>query len=143
MRTHGSVAIPKAVTEHAERIKHENYRVNTPEKFQVRSLAGGEELMEGLAGVIDLPRSKLDFVYFSVASGAEPHTDKLNPSRFEDTTFVIPVILPRGRSIIRADDGEVTAEVGAVYEFDHTRTHSMTVEDSESGCVVIMVAVKR
>jgi hypothetical protein len=99
--------------------------------------------MESLSSLIGLPRDCLDFVYFSVCKGAESHTDKLNPQKFEDTTFVIPTILPRGRSIITAEDEEVDVKVGGVYQFDHTKVHSMRLEDTESGCVVIMVAIKK
>jgi hypothetical protein len=147
IKFHGVVSIPQAVIDHADTIKLENYKTNTPAKFQVRSLVGGEELMESLAEIIGISKEKLDFVYFSVCKGAEPHTDLLNPNKFEDTTYVIPVILPNGKSIIGAEDdaGTVEAEVelGGVYQFDHTKTHWMTLEDNESGCVVVMVAVKK
>ncbi len=143
MRFHGTVSIPEAVVAHADTIKLENYKTNTPAKFQVRSIVGGDDLMANLSVLIGIPRGRLDFVYFSVAKGAEPHTDKLNPNKFEDTTFVVPVILPKGNSVIKADGVEVVAEVGGIYEFDHTTTHSMTLEDTESGCVVVMVAVKK
>jgi hypothetical protein len=78
-----------------------------------------------------------------VCNGAEPHTDLLDPAVFEDTTYVIPVILPTGTSIITAEDVYVVTQPGHVYEFDHTKLHSMVLEDTSSGCVVIMVAVKR
>lgn len=143
MKYHGTVTIPRVVTDYSETVKLENYKVNTPAKFQVRNLTGGERLMESLSEVIGIPKEKLDFVYFSAAQGAEPHTDLLNPKKFENTTFVVPVILPKGRSVIYADGDEAEVQVGGVYEFDHTKTHSMTVEDTESGCVLVMVAVKR
>lgn len=143
IRTLGRVEIPPAVLEHAETIKRENYKTNTPARFQVRTLAGGQNLICQLAPLAGHLPENLDFVYFSACRGAEPHTDRLDPNRFHDTTFVVPVILPLGRSVIEAQGHEVVAEVGAVYEFDHTRTHSMTLEDTESGCVVVMVAVKR
>jgi hypothetical protein len=143
IKYHGKVDIPQTVIDHADTIKFENYKTNTPTKFQVRNLVGGDELMESLSSRIGLPRENLDFVYFSVCKGAEPHTDLLDPDKFEDTTFVIPVILPGGRSVITAGEQEAEVELGAVYEFDHTKVHSMTLEDTDSGCVVIMVAVKK
>lgn len=143
IKFHGTVSVPEAVVNHADTIKFENYKTNTPRKFQVRTLTGGDELMESLAERINLPKSKLDFVYFSVCKGAEPHTDLLSPDKFENTTYVIPVILPRGRSVITAEEQEAEVQVGGVYEFDHTKVHSMTLEDLESGCVVVMVAVKK
>lgn len=84
----------------------------------------------------------LENLYFSAARGAEPHTDLLDPAVFTPRILVIPVILPSGRTVIEAQGVEAVAEIGGVYEFDHERTHSMRVEDEESGCVVIMVAVK-
>lgn len=140
---HGDVIIPKSVLEHSDKIKYENYKTNTPTKFQVRSLVGGDELMRSLSERIGLPRERLDFVYFSVCQGAEPHTDKLSMTKFEDTTYIIPTILPKGRSIITAEEDEAEVKVGGVYQFDHTKIHSMKLEDTESGCVVIMVAVKK
>jgi len=146
IKTRGVVMIPQSVLDNADKVKYENYKVNTPEKFQIRKLekeGGGEELMEQLAAVIGQPRSKLNYVYFSACQGAEPHTDKL-PAKFEDTTFVIPLILPKtGRAIITAEECWTEVGVGIVYEFDHTKVHSMELDDKESGCVVCMVAIKK
>jgi hypothetical protein len=147
IKVRGLVHVPQAVLDHADKIKYDNYKVNTPtnSRFKIHKLAkaGGDEMMDSLAGVIGLPRKKLDFVYFSVCKGAEPHTDKLNPEKYEDVTFVIPVILPKGCSVITAEEHEREVGVGVVYEFDHTKIHSMVLEDTESGCVVVMVAVKK
>jgi hypothetical protein len=140
---HGNLVIPATVLEYSNTIRFENYKTNTPAKFQVRSLTGADELMATLASLIGDPKDHLDFVYFSVCQGAEPHTDKLNTKKFEDTTFIIPTILPTGRSIITAEDEEMEVEVGGVYQFDHTKVHSMRLEDTTSGCVVIMVAIKK
>lgn len=141
IKFHGIMEIPKSVTKHADSIKFENYKTNTPTKFQIRTLKGCDELMDSLSNLIGISKDQLDFVYFSVCKGAEPHVDQLNPDKFEDTTFVIPVILPKGKSIIKAEDEESEVQLGGVYQFDHTKIHSMTLEDNESGCVVIMVAV--
>lgn len=111
IRYHGNVAIPESVIAHSDKIKFEHYKANTPEKFQVRTLTGADELMESLSALIGLPRNTLDFVYFSVCKGAEPHTDKLNPNKFTDTTFVIPTILPKGRSVITAEGQEAEVKV--------------------------------
>jgi len=141
IKYHGTVTISTETTEYADKIKLENYKTNTPAKFQVRCLTGCDWLMKQLSGVVDVPKERLDFVYFSCCQGAEPHTDKLNPKKFEDITFVIPVILPQGKSIIMAGDQKVEAKLGGVYEFDHTKIHAMFLKDNESGCVVIMVGV--
>jgi hypothetical protein len=53
------------------------------------------------------------------------------------------VILPPGRNIITAEDATADVELFHVYEFNHEKIHSMTVEDTTSGCVVIMVAIKK
>src|SRR6185312_16487490 len=100
IKFHGKVSIPQVVLDHANTIKLENYKTNTPAKFQVRSLIGGDELMNSLANVVGVAQKRLDFVYFSVCKGAEPHTDILDQKKFFDTTYVIPVILPKGKSII-------------------------------------------
>lgn len=98
--------------------------------------------MAEVAARIGVAQEKLDYVYFSAAQGAEPHTDLLDPATFTPHTFVIPVILPRGDNIIEAEGHEVTVELGGIYEFNHERTHSMTVGNTADGCVVIMVAIK-
>lgn len=143
LKYHGKVEVPQEAIDHADTIKLENYRTNTPAKFQVRTLTGCDRLMERLAEIAGLPRKRLDFVFFSCCKGAEPHTDLLNPEKFENRTFVVPIILPAGRSVVFADGAWAEVQVGGVYEFDHTKTHSMTLEDTESGCVVVMVAVLR
>lgn len=62
---------------------------------------------------------------------------------FTDRTFIIPVILPQGRSVITAEKASAEVARGHIYKFNHERTQSMTVEDTESGCVVIMVAIRK
>lgn len=136
----GRVDIPQQVTLNADAIKLEHYKVNSPHKFQVHKL-GDAALMQQLSELIELPSTKLDYVYFSACRGAEPHTDILDPVRFTNDTYVIPVILPNGISTITAQGFTAPIEVGSVYKFDHTQLHSMELEDNESGCVVIMVAV--
>lgn len=141
---HGHVSIPEAVMMAAEPIKMLNYKTTTPAKFRknhlTEDIAG--DLMEEIAERINVPKSRLDYVYFSAAQGAEPHTDLLDQNVFTSTTFVIPVILPKGKTVIEAGKDRKVVEVGGIYEFNHEEIHSMTVEDTESGCVVIMVAIK-
>lgn len=138
---HGTIEVPPAVVSNADLIKFENYKTNTPGKFQVRGETNAD-LMHTLSERIGVALSDLDFVYFSVCKGAEPHVDLLDPNVFEARTFVIPVILPTGKSVITAEDESVDIRLNTVYEFNHERVHSMQLEDNESGCVVIMVAVK-
>jgi hypothetical protein len=140
---HGTVTVPPETIAYAEPIKHENYKVNNPgtAEFKVRALESADGLIKQLVDLIGVPKEKLDFVYFSCCAGAEPHTDKLDPAKFYDHTYVIPIILPKGVTTITADGMPATVHVGGVYKFDHTKTHSMEVEDKESGCVVVMVGV--
>ncbi len=136
----GDINIPPQVIDNADKIKFEHYKVNSPAKFQVHTLSD-TELMVSLSELIGVNKEKLDYVYFSVCGGAEEHTDLLDPNKFTNNTFVIPVILPNGVSTITAEGHKETVHIGGVYEFDHTKRHSMELEDISSGCVVIMVAV--
>jgi hypothetical protein len=141
---HGEMSVPDRITANAETIKFANYKTNTPAKFQIKSISEDDtDLMDNLSSKIGVDKTSLDFVYFSVCKGAEPHVDLLNPAIFEPRTFVIPVVLPQGKSVITAEDEAVEVKLNHVYEFNHEKIHSMTLEDNESGCTVIMVAVKK
>lgn len=141
---YGEMYVPAMIVSNAESIKLQNYKTNTPGKFQIKAISDEDtDLMDTLSAKIGLDKASLDFVYFSVCKGAEPHVDLLNPAIFEPRTFVIPVVLPQGKSVITAEDEEVEVKLNHIYEFNHEKTHSMTLEDNESGCAVIMVAVKK
>lgn len=139
---HGTVDVPQEVIDAADRIKLDNYKVNKPTSlgFKVRRLHD-LKMVDQLAKIAKVTKSLLDIVYFSCCKGAEPHVDKLKPEKYEDTTYVIPVILPKGKSVIYAEGASMDVGLGGVYQFDHTRVHSMSLEDTDSGCVVVMVAV--
>jgi hypothetical protein len=146
---HGCVDIPDAVIVVADTIKHLNYRTSTPAKFRKNHLTEdlASVLMADISRSIAIPVGQLDYVYFSACCGAEPHVDLLDPSKFDSMTYIVPIILPPGRNSIKTSSrygGEESCEVavGHIYSFDHTCEHSMTVEDQESGCVVIMIARK-
>lgn len=145
IRNLGYMRIPSSVYEHAWDIRHENYKVNTPTRFRKHSAQTDDvkELLADLGRVVGIAPERFDFVYFSVCRGAEPHVDRLDPAVFTDTTFVIPIIMPKGKSVITAEDERIQVQYGYVYQFDHTRVHSMELTDKESGCVVAMIAVKR
>lgn len=145
IRHHGSVVVPGAVISAADSIKLLNYRTSTPSRFRKNLLTAdiAGSLMVELSELIGVESSVLDYVYFSVCSGAEEHVDILDSSKFFETTFIIPVILPSGSSVITAEDSSMVVEVGGVYEFNHERRHSMVLDDVTSGCVVIMVAIRR
>lgn len=141
----GAVAVPWAVREVADSVKLQSYKTNTPKRFQVQPLhaeAAGI-MLEELSELVRVRQDRLDFVYFSVCKGAEPHVDLLDPVLFEPRTFVVPVILPKGISTITVEGERAQVFLNHVYEFNHERLHSMELEDIESGCVVVMVAVKR
>ena len=59
IKYHGDVSIPQIVIEHADTIKLENYKTNTPAKFQVRTLVGGEELMDSLSKIVGIEKKNL------------------------------------------------------------------------------------
>ncbi len=143
IKDHGPIPIPSSLIAYAGTIKHENYKVNIPTKFSINAFNNedSKEFIRELSGIVNIPEEKLDYVFFSVCPGAEPHTDALDPAKFTGTTFVVPIILPTGDSIIVADNVTSAVAPGHIYEFDHTKTHQMDLEDTESGCVVIMVAV--
>lgn len=88
----GAVTVPASVVAAADKIKHLNYKTTTPAKFRkntlTEDLAG--EMMEEVAARIGIDQSSLDYVYFSAARGAEPHTDLLDPAVFTDRTLLFP-----------------------------------------------------
>lgn len=141
----GPVTVGAELVRAAETIKRQHYRVNTPKQFQGErlSLYHGAVLMWELANMVKVHPSRLDYVFFSVCSGAEEHVDALDPAKFEPTTLVVPIVLPPGRNVITAEDESVEVKLNHVYQFDHEKPHSMVLDDNESGCVVVMVAVKR
>ena len=145
IKLHGRMLIPQSIVEYCDGIKYENYKTNTPKKFQKHqhNTRDSELMMSMLAEKVGVEREYLDYVFFSVCKGAEEHTDILPREIFHDTTYVIPVILPEGNSVITAEDDHVVVNTGMICEFDHTKPHSMQLDDIESGCVVIMVAVKK
>ena len=139
---HGIIDVPQGIIDIADKIKFENYKVNTPSKFHIRDDIDTMFKFH-LSAHLGREYDSLNFVYFSVCKGAEPHIDLLDPEKFEPRTFVIPIILPTGKSVITAEEESIGVELNHIYEFNHERIHSMELEDMESGCVVIMVAVKR
>lgn len=143
IKKHRTITIPDGVIKISESIKMENYKTNTPSAFQKHyDLRSFDEVAEQIADIAGVSSEKIDWVFFSASQGAEPHIDDLPEGKFTDTTFVVPIILPTGESVITSEDDYAVVELNRVYEFDHTKVHSMTLEDTESGCVVIMAAIK-
>lgn len=144
IRDLGPVPLPAEAVAYAERVKRESYATNTPAEFQVRELAGSAALADAIAvraGLLAGERARLDLVYFSCCRGAEPHVDRL--PRFEPRTWVVPLVLPPGRAVLRAGEDARDAVLGVVYQFDHTQVHSLELDDAESGCVFAMAALVR
>jgi hypothetical protein len=143
IRRIGSVDVGWPLRQAANEIRYLSYKVNTPKRFQTHQLhnLAAQHLMTHLSYIAGVPVEKLDFVYFSVCAGAEEHVDELDLERFTDRTLVVPLILPSGVSTITADGVTMQVELDKVYEFNHQRPHRMDLEDTQSGCVVLMVAV--
>lgn len=140
---HGSVFVPPQVFQAAYELRLENYKVNTPKKFQVRHLHTEHslQLMGDLAQIAGVPMNKIDYVYFSCCLGAEEHTDALDAKKFTAKTLIVPVVVPPGKATLWADGMETQMQANHVYEFNHERPHSLTLEDTTSGCTVIMASV--
>lgn len=139
---HGTISVPQFILEAANEIKTENYKVNTPTRYQRNVISEGTTVEIQIGNIAMVSPSIIDWTFFSVCSGAEPHIDTLLP-HLTDTTYVIPIILPKGKSMITVDGESVEVELDTVYQFDHTKIHSMELEDTESGCVVIMAGIKK
>lgn len=144
LKTHSTITIPDKVLSIADRIKLENYKTNTPASFQKHYDVSSsyDEVASQIADIAGVDTNEIDWVFFSVCKGAEPHVDQLPPEKFTDTTFVVPILLPEGKSVITAEEDSAEVEINRVYEFDHTKIHSMTLEDMDTGCVVLMAAIK-
>jgi hypothetical protein len=140
---YGKVVVPIQLIDIADSIKLENYKTNTPAKFQKHTDVSsvGKIFTQDLGSLVSEDPSKIDWVFFSVCQGAEPHTDQLDPNVFEDITYIIPIILPTKISTITAQQDKAEVSLFEVYKFDHTKTHSMELQDTESGCVVIMAGI--
>lgn len=143
----GRFDVPAELRAAAEQIKHQNYKTNTPKQFRVLPLheQGCELLKAQIAAALSKPIDRIDFVYFSACKGAEPHTDLLDPAKYEPLTVTIPIILPKGLSLLVLHDMglEVELELDHGIAFNHEQTHELVLEDLESGCVVVMASVLR
>lgn len=136
----GELVVNGDTMELAQGIRQENYKVNTPSKYQ-KHLGKDPFISEQLSEMLGCRPERVDYVFFSSKEGAEPHVDKLSLSQYEEKTILIPLILPNGTSKLIVDGW--THELGyfLCYEFNHTQIHSLELEDKDSGCVLIMAAV--
>ena len=138
---YGKIDIPEEMLKFAETIKMENYKTNTPKEFQKHKLVSDDFLKE-LSFIINVPVEKIDYVFFSAAQGAEPHIDMLDPDKFEEDTFSIPIILPNTKgNYMRVGDNYSSVKVGNIQHFNHQIEHELVLGDHSLGCVLIMAAV--
>lgn len=137
---HGKVEVPDEVRSNAQSIRHQNYKTNTPKQFQKHQDVH-TQLKTAIAAAVHEPEANIDFVYFSVAQGAQEHVDALNPDVFTSRTFIVPVILPEGSNYITAQGQQVEVSTDLVYEINHELPHSMQVANFEEGAVVIMASL--
>lgn len=142
---YGAVEVPDAVIQAADKVKLQSYSFTKPVDFDVHSFAnlpGGSELIANFSEALEIDPTTLDVVFFSCCSGAEMHTDKLDPNKFTSTTYVIPVILPKtGKAILFTGSEEENVKLFNIYEFNHEEPHGLWLDDTESGCVVLMIGV--
>jgi hypothetical protein len=136
----GNIIVGAEVMGIAQSIREQNYKVNTPSKYH-KHTGNNHPVIYQLSGMFDCDFNKVDYVYFSSKEGAEPHTDQLSLSKYEEDTILIPLILPRGISTLEVGEWAVTLEPLLAYRFKHTDIHSLKLQDTESGCVMIMAAV--
>lgn len=129
------IHIPKSLLQVARSIKMQNYKVNTPTKFH-KFKNPLDMFTEQLNKKLE---SKVDWVLFSAANGAEAHTDKLDTDIYGTTTFIIPVILPSKGATLYHSEGIEQLELGKLYEINHQLLHSLDVH-SLDGCVLVMAS---
>jgi hypothetical protein len=140
---------------YANSIKDENYKTSTVKQFQRRFplLDGMSKLIDEIAlringityagkGLYPL-NVDLEPVFFSVAKGAAEHTDELDRDIYTDVTIVIPLVVPKGLSELTVGGNSINLQQFGVYLFDHTKPHKLVLEDNESGCTVLMIAIKK
>lgn len=138
----GKIKVNAHVMGVAQSIREENYKVNTPSKYH-KHQGKDYTTIQQLSNLFNCGEGYVDYVYFSSKEGAEAHVDKLSLSKFEDDTIIVPLILPRGKSRLKVGDSIMILEPLLAYKFKHTTIHSLELEDTESGCVLIMAAVLR
>ncbi len=135
--------IPEVVERYANEVQYENCNSTHHKdysKHTLTSLKHYNEMEELIKITVDEIRP-LDWVYFSAANGAEPHKDLLDPEKFDDITYVIPLVLPKyGKATLVHGTAKINLELYKVYGFDHTLIHSLEVSGNDTGCTLIMAA---
>ncbi|AVH85094.1 hypothetical protein RsoM2USA_167 [Ralstonia phage RsoM2USA] len=146
IKYHGSVhTIPTGILNSANRIKHLSYNISEPADFWRDTPEDNdmEALVNDMRFLVKLPEiTRINCVFFSCASGAAEHVDKLDPNEFYSVTFIVPIILPAEGNILHVNGESMEVKIGGIYEFNHEVPHSMTVGDT-TGAVVIMIAINK
>jgi hypothetical protein len=140
----GPIAVPWAVYQAAYSVRLQNNKVNTPKNFQRQLLHDlrAAEVVQQIADIAGVPSHKIDYVYFGCCLGAEPHTDALDPAKYTNRTFMVPICMPAdGLKTLTVGGQTIELQLNHVYEFDHTIEHSLFVGDKAAGCTVIMASV--
>lgn len=129
------IHLPTSLKQVANSIKLQNYKVNSPTKFQKyrNPLSMFSYMLSSVLG------SKVDWVLFSCCNGAEEHTDKLDTDIYGTMTYIIPVIVPEKGAVLHHSGGSVDISEGSVYEINHQLPHSLDV-NSYDGCVLVMAS---
>lgn len=141
---HGLVNVPLELAAAAHEIKHQNYKVNTPKRFHKNAMHEDscEAMRRDIAALLGAELEKVDFVYFACSQGAKEHVDELDPALFSNKTIIVPLVLPKGKSLFRAQNAKIALSLNTAYEFNHEKPHELTLEDTQSGCVVLMASLK-
>lgn len=127
------ITIPEEITNLAKNIINENHNILNPKKYDKHKLENKdlENELKKVMGDINI-----DSVMFSSKIGAEEHTD-IHLKHLDTYTYIVPVILPVGKNILKHSEGEVEVKVGDIIKINHQLKHSFSVENN-SGCVLIM-----
>lgn len=141
IRLYGEVNIPQHVRLNADTIKLQNYKTNSPKKFQ-KTIGNDLGVSFNIAKKIDVHPQYIDWVYFSCCNEAEPHVDNLDPLVYGTLTYIIPIILPEGNNILTVNDVSIPIQLNNMYSFNHQDIHRLDVENY-TGCVVLMASVKQ
>ena len=132
---------PQEVVNYAHTIVHQNFTLNTPREFQKH--VGDDALFKRHLSIwMECEPSEIDYVFFSCPNGATPHRDELNLSEFEKYTFLMPIILPEGKVILKVNESALDIQylpLGVLIRFNHQHIHSLELENPGK-CVMIMAA---
>ena len=137
---------PRDVLIYADSIKLDNYKTATIKKFQRRfpDLSGLRLMMDQIALRLSFDDgAAFDPVFFSCGKGAEEHIDQLDPEIYTDTTIVVPLVAPYGHMIFCTDGTRTVLQPNGIYSFVHEKPHSLEFDDTESGCTVLMLAIRK